>query len=291
MNRSIDLEGVAGALRDAGIRVKALRLLNTGRTLVVADGNRAIRIAEGDIWQAEQELDTAHLLDAAGAPVLIPLERRAYESVLGTATVWPLASKSPEPEKDLGRTLREFHHVHVTWARGRRDNRSKVRRIAMELETHGVDQDVIASLRELVDRLPDTPSWERDERVVVLHGDAHRGNVMRLSGRPVLIDTGWVQQGPYQLDLLPTWVSARRGRDAWSGWEELMRSYDPGGPAAGLWDWEHLEEAVLERELLMTLFLCRLWRRAEWTRSEVRKRLNGWDNHQEAWNTGRDVGA
>lgn len=291
MNRAIDLDGVAGALRGAGLKIGPLRLLNTGRTLVVTDGTRAIRIAEGEPWQAEHELEAAHLLAASGAPVLTPLERRAYETILGTVTLWPLATKSPEPEKDLGRTLRTLHHVHVTWARGQRDNRSKVRRMSMELETHGVDQSVVDGLRSLAGRLPDTPRWAQDQQAVVLHGDAHRGNVMRLSGQPLLIDTGWVQYGPRELDLLPTWVTARRGRDSWSGWESLVQSYDPTGPATGLWDWEHLEEAVLERELLMTLFLCRMWRRADWVRSEIVKRLDGWDNHSEPWNTGGDVAA
>jgi hypothetical protein len=287
VNRSIDLEAVRTALRAAGLNVGALRLVNPGRTLVVADGERAIRISDADPSQIERELRTTILLGVAGAPVLTPLDPVPVESVLGTVSLWPLADKSPRPEEDLGTTLRELHLVGATLAYGQPLNRSKVRRMVMELEVYGVDPATTALLRSIAAELPEVPSWQREPSGVLLHGDAHNGNIMRVRGRPVLIDAGGAQSGPWQLDLVPTWVAARRGRDGWGNWQAVKDSYDPALLADGLWDWEHLAEAVLERELLTTLFLCRMWRRLDWVRDEVGLRLRSWTGNTEPWNIGR----
>lgn len=290
MNRSVDLNAVAGALRSAGVRTGNLRLLNTGRTLVVADAEKVIRITDADHEQTEREIRTTLLLVAAGAPVLAPLEPGVTETILGAVTTWPLAEKTDRPEQDLGTTLRELHQVNVVLAYGQTTNRTKVRRMAMELEKYGVDAETTEALRALVTTLPEECTWRGDTGQVVLHGDAHRGNIMRRGGRPVLIDSGGAQVGPWQLDLVPTWAAARRSRDGWGNWQQLKDNYDPGKLAGGLWDWSHLQEAVLERELMTTLFLARMWRRAPWVREEIGTRLESWWDHSRPWNTGTDAG-
>jgi aminoglycoside phosphotransferase (APT) family kinase protein len=291
VNRTVDLTAVREVINKIGMRTGELSLLSpggvlsSGGTLVVRDRDRAIRFSQQSIAEARETLHLANQLAAAGAPVLLPLEQDAMESLLGTVTVWEIATPSPEPERDLGSVLGLLHRVELPGARNRPGNRPRIKREAMRLEQHGVDPGVIEELRGLAARLPDQPGWvEGTNRVV--HGDAHRGNVMRRGGRPVLIDLGNVHHGPAELDLLPTWCAARRAGDGWWAWQRLRDTYRGAPGEDGLWYWPHLEEAVLERELMTTLFLSRRWRDDPWAREEVMHRVRTWEDTTSTWETG-----
>jgi aminoglycoside phosphotransferase (APT) family kinase protein len=291
VNRRIDLTAVREVVNSIGIRTGELDLLSpggalsSGGTLVVRDRNRAIRFSQQSITEAQETLHLANQLAAAGAPVLLPLDSVAAETLLGTVTIWELATPSPEPERDLGSVLGLLHRIELPGVRHRAGNRPRIKREVMGLEQHGVEPGVIEELRAIAARLPDQPAWVHETNRVV-HGDAHRGNVMRRNGRPVLIDLGNVHHGPAELDLLPTWCAARRAGDGWWAWQRLRDTYRDTPGEDGLWDWPHLEEAVLERELMTTLFLSRRWRDDPGAREEVTHRVRTWEDTTSTWETG-----
>lgn len=292
MSRGVDLGAVREVLQRAGVRVGPLLLLSAGPTLVVQDGDRVFRLSRQSVDAAEDIVHLALQLAAAGAPVLLPIDRGVRETILGTVTLWEPATPSPEPESDLGRAIQALHRTQLPGVHARPTNRSRIKREVMQLEHHGVHDTTIDALRRIASRLPEEPGWVGDTGSTVLHGDAHRGNVMRRAGKPVLIDLEDVHYGPAQLDLLPTWCAARRSADGWWAWQQMRDAYRtarddrPDHGDSDLWDWPHLEEAILERELMTTLFLCRRWREDPWVQDEVEHRVRTWEDARAVWNTG-----
>jgi aminoglycoside phosphotransferase (APT) family kinase protein len=286
----VDLHAVTRILREAGIDVSDPRIIAAGRSLVLNDGARVIRISPESRSDEESHLHLITLLAAADAPVLEPLTTTAHECIIGTVTLWPLARPPMRPEEQLGRLLRKLHRVPAGVLSGRPNVRRRLHQQLSALPSRNVPAEVTDELAALAAGLPTDPGWNTAESVAV-HGDAHRGNVMELAGRAVLIDTGGLHLGPWQLDLIPTWSAARRNGGDWSAWYQIRESYDDERLANGLWDWEHLAEAVLEREIVTTVFLAENWHHHPWVRDEVRLRLDTWhEPDRYIWNTGLSTG-
>jgi hypothetical protein len=87
-------------------------------------------------------------------------------------------------------------------------------------------------------------------------------------------------------DMIPAWCAARRAVRGRELWKEFRTGY--GENADDLLTWRHLDEAVLERELLTTIFLAEQWQTRPWVRTELETRIASWDDPDGGarWNTG-----
>lgn len=280
-----DVADVVDDLRRAGIKLENPRVIHHGSSVVIGDGNRVVRITEDDATQAEEIIGRAHALGASRAPVLQPAYDRPLSTRLGTATVWPQGRQAPDAVRNLGKVLAELHRVDDLVVPARTGGRNNLRRRLRELSGIGVDERVLARLMAIAARLPEDPSWAGENHALV-HGDAHTGNIIWHEGRVLLLDTSTVGMGEPVTDMIPAWCDARRGRRGRVVWDEFRDGY--GEAAERIVDWPHLDEAVLERELLTTIFLAEQWQTREWVRDEISARLDSWDDPAGGtrWNTG-----
>jgi aminoglycoside phosphotransferase (APT) family kinase protein len=280
-----ELAGVLDDVRQAGVRMENPRILHQGSSLVIGDGSLVVRITEEDIAQGEETIGRAHALGASRAPVLQPAHDRPLVTRLGTATVWPQGRSAPDAIRNLGKVLVGLHQVDDLVIPSRAQSRNGLRRRLRELSGIGVDENVLRRLMTIATRLPEEISWAGDIRTLV-HGDAHTGNIIWYEGRVLLLDTSTVGMGEPLTDLVPAWCEARRGPRGKALWREFCDGY--GEQADMLVEWPHLAEAVLERELLTTIFLAEQWQTRTWVREEIATRVESWDHFEDGprWNTG-----
>lgn len=280
-----DLAGVVEDVRRAGIKLDTPRLLHHGSSIVLGDGTSVVRITEEDTAQAEENIGRAHALGASRAPVLEPSHDRPLPTRLGTATVWPQGRPAPDAIRNLGKVLADLHRVDDLVIPPRTQSRNDLRRRLRELSGIGVEENLLGQLMTLAARLPEEISWAGNTRSLV-HGDAHTGNIIWHEGRVLLLDISTIGMGEPFTDMVPAWCAARRGNRGRALWSEFHEGY--GDQASLLYEWEHLEEAVLERELLTTIFLAEQWQTRAWVREEVATRVESWDRPDDGprWNTG-----
>jgi aminoglycoside phosphotransferase (APT) family kinase protein len=281
---NVDLAAVGRVLANAGIHLSRPVVISAGRSLVIADGSTVLRISPDHPHEEEEALHVTRQLAALRAPVAEPLSTRVVSTVIGTVTFWPLLTPSPSPLRDLGNALGQLHRMPTAHLGNRSGNRERIFFAVGILPGRGLPAAITTRLTQLVELLPARPGWHAEPGVVV-HGDAHPANVMRSGDRAALIDIGGVHIAPWQLDLIPVWCNARRSGGDWQTWYELKDAYGED-LTAGLWDWPHLTEAVLERELVTTLFLAEQWNLRPWVRDEIAHRLDTWDSADATWNTG-----
>lgn len=279
---------IAGAIEDirrGGVRLENPRILHQGSSIVIGDGTRVVRITEEDTAQAEEIIGRAHALGASRAPVLEPAHDRPLTTRLGTATVWPQGRTAPDGTRNLGKVLAGLHRVDDLVIPPRTQSRNDLRRRLRELSGIGVDENVLRGLMAIAARLPEDIPWVGANRTLI-HGDAHTGNIIWHEGRVLLLDTSTVGMGDPMTDLVPSWCAARRGKRGRTLWNEFREGY--GDAADSLLEWPHLDEAVLERELLTTIFLAEQWQTRAWVRDEVASRIESWDRPEDGarWNTG-----
>lgn len=279
------IRGVAADLRAGGVRFDEARVIHRGSSIVIGDGTRVARITDDDTSTAEATLGRSIALGASRAPVLEPAHARPIPTRLGTATVWPQGRTPPDPLRNLGRALAALHAVDDVELPRRPAARNLLRARLRELSGVGVDEFVLSELMGIAAVLPEETSWHGDGNAVV-HGDAHTGNIIWFEGKILFLDTSTVGKGEPRSDMVPAWCAARRGQRGWEAWEEFRDGYGPG--AADLRDWEHLDEAILERELLTTIFLAEQWQTRPWVRDEIVTRLRTWESPErgDRWNTG-----
>lgn len=280
-----DLAGIIEDVRRAGIRLENPRILHQGSSIVIGDGTRVVRITEEDTAQAEEIIGRAHALGASRAPVLEPAHDRPISTRLGTATVWPQGRTAPDSTRNLGKVLAGLHRVDDLVIPARTQSRNDLRRRLRELSGIGVDENILRDLMRIAIRLPEEISWADANRTLV-HGDAHTGNIIWHDGRVLFLDTSTVGMGEPMTDLVPSWCAARRGKRGRALWNDFREGY--GENADLLVEWPHLDEAVLERELLTTIFLAEQWQTRAWVREEVATRIESWDRPEDGarWNTG-----
>lgn len=243
-----------------------------------------VKVTDDEPHAVSSQLLRLQQLATLRAPVLEPLRTEPLLSEHGTITVWPVAGVSADPYGDLAQALGGLHRSSRD-LRGPSPERDNLRRHLRDLGDFGVPVSVHQQLLDLAAELPDDPSWGDGQ---LLHGDAHPGNVVILKGAPVLIDLSPGAYGPAQLDWVPAWCDGRRREGGWRRWELFRNRYTGETDPRTLNEWEHLDEAVLERELITTVFLARQWLRLPWVEREVKRRLEGWNEpaQGERWNTG-----
>jgi aminoglycoside phosphotransferase (APT) family kinase protein len=280
-----ELDGISDDIRRGGIKTDAMRILHHGSSLVIGDGQLVVRITEEDESQAEEIIGRALALGASRAPVLQPAHPRPVVTRLGTATIWPQGKPAPDPVRNLGKVLAALHATTDVTVPARPETRHDLRRRLRELSGIGVDENVLLRLMRITARLPEETSWREDVRTII-HGDAHTGNIIWHDGQVVLLDTSTVGMGEHVADMVPAWCTARRAKRGRELWTAFRTGY--GERADDLLEWRHLEEAVLEREILTTIFLAEQWQTRPWVRDELETRLNSWDDPETGprWNTG-----
>jgi hypothetical protein len=265
-------------LAAAGWGVRELHIIHRGASVVLHEPERGliVKVAACSLEDAEELLQLHIRLAALRAPVLAPIEPHAAQTSFGVATLWPVARTSSRPAQHLGEALTLLHQVDPAAVWTRRSGRDHTQRGLHGLVAQGVPEAVVLDLARHLERLPAHPSWADDPGQVLVHGDAHCGNVLIHQGRPVLIDLDRLHHGPAELDLIPTWATALRST-IWADWTQLKHGYGLRAVTEGLETWRHLQEAACERDLTTTMFLARFWGTRDDLRAEVRLRLADMD--------------
>lgn len=268
------LHALRQELRGAGWQLGELQMVHRGQSVVLHETERdvVVRVAPGTVEQAEELLQLHVRLSVARAPVLSPVEPYPVSTSFGVATLWPAARPSSRPLEHLGEALLRLHRVEPSAVWHRAPARVHLRSSLHGLVARGVPEDVVLELARLTEKLPAVPSWQGEPDAVVVHGDAHAGNVLLHDGEPVLIDLDRVHHAPAQVDLIPTWAVGRRN-GAWGDWNQLCQGYGSSGLTVDIGQWRHLREAVQERELATTAFLARFWTERLDLRDEVASRI------------------
>ncbi len=210
-------------------------------------------------------------LARSGAPIVPPLGA----SVLGlgtncAATLWPLADAGPHNVR-IGALIRFLHDSEgpvelPEW--NFESARAKIlNRVATARDFIPADVDEI--LRSRVDQVfADRPGFRE---LVLTHGDAHAGNIVRLDGRPAFVDLDDLSLAPRELDLAPSIVTGARFKgNAWG--QQVLDDYGR----------EQLDKDALRwfanlREVTMNSWLATLWQEREDARTELLHRIATWE--------------
>ncbi|RUP27139.1 MAG: hypothetical protein EKK51_27920 [Mycolicibacterium sp.] len=257
-----------------GYRLIDLELIRIGSNAIFADRNRrvAIRVQAADLAdEVMANLDLVIGLSRAAAPLVGPLVPTALRTEAAVLTAWPLGDAVlPTEVEILGSVLADLHASRVPRELPTLDIQHKLEARLSQVR----DTDLPAALRDsleehiyyastLVGRLsPVNP--------VLLHGDAHTGNLVELDHRALLIDLDDLCKGPREFDLIPAFVAYKRfhrDRDLWLAFRN----------AYGHADWETVESLALVRETTMNTWLAGLWSSSQTARDELTHRIDTWD--------------
>ena len=133
---------------------------------------------------------------------------------------------------DLGRLLRWLHELGLPPIALPAYRPLVSARRAIDA-SHAIDEDERAWLRERCEQLLDAYGQLSFQLPAgMIHGDAHRGNLLRDRHRIVLADWDAVSTGPREVDLIPTLQATRFGlredqRDAFiAAYGQDIRSWD-----------------------------------------------------------------
>ena len=182
----------------------------------------------------ERELElTAYLADA-GAEVAGPcrsVDPGPYERDGFLVTLWEYVEHDPEPPLDArraGEALREIHELlaavpthgleHFAWLE---EIETLVGLLRLSPDERSLFREALEASRSRVEGL--------DLPLQPIHGDAHRGNVLRGPAGPRWSDFENVCLGPRELDLACTEIRARsHGRERED--DELLAGYGDFDP-------------------------------------------------------------
>ena len=256
-----------------------------GRGLGVATHDaRAIRFGTNVVIALPSERKVMRVLSTdAASPAevqagLLDVERLSRSSrVLGpagmhiacaggyTATIWPMGAdldRTREHYEAYGAALRSLHARAPLPGTARLHTLGRLYARLGLLEQLGVPADDREFLRRRADSLRDA----HDEMVrsgdMLLHGDAQPGNAIVADDGVRLIDLDSMRIGPWQYDLVPAAVGARRFGES-DIFAAMMSGYgrDPR-------DWEFFSTACDLRELTATSWLGTLYNRSQAHREE-----------------------
>jgi aminoglycoside phosphotransferase (APT) family kinase protein len=234
------------ACRQAGLSVDGAVLARLGENAIylLPAAGIVVRIARSvaHLAKVEKELRVARWLADQRFPAV-----RAADQIAGQplrvdgrpVSFWqavPRSDASPAVE-DLAGLLRQFHSLPAPpFELPAFDPFAAV---PARLRHAEVDDNDLRFLASLHDRLRQAyEQLEFDAPIGLIHGDAHRANVMIQHGTPVLLDFEVVAIGPREQDLVPTALAVDRfglgepdyqsfavayGRDvrAWAGYPVL----------------------------------------------------------------------
>lgn len=105
----------------------------------------------------------------------------------------------------------------------------------------------------------------------VLHGDAHKGNVILFGSQPILLDYENVSRGLKEWDLIPIAVTLKRFNLPLNQYMEFCEGY-----GSDVRKWRHFQFAQLLRELYMTIWLYQNAGLNEKIDREIQIRMKTW---------------
>jgi hypothetical protein len=229
------------AARRCGLDPRGARLIRLFATAVYhlpahdAVARIAVVTSPDSITQLATSLSVTRWLSQIGFPTVEPLPVDQPVATHGCAvTFWryiPPAGPEPGPA-DLGHLLRQLHKLEappVPLPAYR-----PLVTVGRAIETsRAIGEDDRSWLRAHCEHLQDAfGQLSFSLPVGMIHGDAHRGNLLRDGPRVVLADWDAVCAGPREIDLIPTLQAARFGlaeaqRDAFiSAYGHDIRTWD-----------------------------------------------------------------
>jgi Phosphotransferase enzyme family len=231
----------APALRDAararGIAAEDARPLSDGYHATIAlprvgIAARVGRASEGP-EAIQAELDFALLAAGHGLPVLVPADPQGTVTAHGTVSFWPLLTPTGATPgwPWLAQTLARIHQLPVGRYPHRSDPLERIRnRLARYRQWPAARDSAIEAVetacRQLGEELA-AMTWP----AVIVHGDAHLGNVLVSSTGPLLVDFDLAGTAPAMWDLTIPVVHHRRFGMPGHALPELFAAYgsDPRG--------------------------------------------------------------
>lgn len=236
-------------------------VLSVGTALVAADRGTGtvakMYPAETDVNWVDSTLRAGAVLERMGAPVIGPDELLSVRTESGwVCTVWPLGEQPQDGDlgaSDMGGLIRELHDVvSMETARdlGLVPKLSQVRHM-VEGRTKAAVRCGMIGLSEAEEQ-----TGALDEAITgllrgrgkftLLHGDAHRDNVVSLGGRAVLVDLDALSFGPAAVDLAAEAMRAERYDGIKKGGSAVLDGYGRDNEAGV--DDSALDHAVMFRE-------------------------------------------
>jgi Ser/Thr protein kinase RdoA (MazF antagonist) len=252
----------AVALRDVcrqlGLDPTGSRLLRLGENAIYAlvDRNLVVRIArsadtrervEREVaiarWLAHQSFPAVRL--AQGLPQVVPADGRLV-------TFWELVTETEEPKStaDLGTILARFHALpRPSFPLPKFDPFSVVPpRLAKPGDARPADVTYLADLhRQLVESYA---ALEFPTPFGLIHGDAHRSNLLASESGVLLSDFEVVAFGPREWDLTPTAVSVERFGLPAQEYAQFVQAY-----GRDVTEWDGYRTLARIRDLTMTTWL------------------------------------
>lgn len=250
-----------------------VRLLRRGTNLVLAADRRKVvlRLQYADhADEIDANLKLCRDVAEAGAPVVPPLASHCARSDGVALTAWPMGIPAAADEQAaLGNALRDLHAVPP----------------AADLPSVNITDRFDARLAELD---PTIPGWIveslkkhaalavarlnelLDTSTVLLHADAHVGNLVKWDHGWGLIDLDDLCRGPREFDLAPSLVSYQRFHRDGRRWRAFKEAY-------GEADWEAVSYLSVMRESTMNTWLAGLWAHSQPARDELARRVRTWD--------------
>lgn len=246
--------------------------LRVGTNVVVAlpAAGKVMRIRTASVMAVHSNLlDVADL--ARRADVLGPASEML--SIVGeyVVTLWPLGYDLPTVEEGyagFGAALRSLHQLSPRDGLGRLNTLWRLDARLPELAELGVPADDVDFLRRRADELRGVHDAMRFSGSDLIHADAHIGNAVIADGAVKLIDLDGLRVGPWQYDLVPTAVAARRCGEV-AIFEQVVAGYgrDPRG-------WEFFNDACALRELTSVSWLGTMYAYSETHRDEFHRQLD-----------------
>lgn len=269
MNASADLEGLTPAsatralvtaCKVAGLRSDQAELLRLGENAIYALPREGVivRVARSDTGDTEKkvvkELTVARWLMAEGFPAVGPRDEfpQPLRAEGRLVTFWEYIPPSQaEPGlADLAVLLRELHALPaphfalptldpfpIMWRRLERAYGVKKQDVDFLSDACARSE---AAFRDVVAQRP----------TGLIHGDAHRGNLLGRGDQVLLIDYEAMAMGPRSWDLLPTAIAVDRFALPRPDYDAFCRSYGSDVTSS-----QGYEELRTVRELGMTTWL------------------------------------
>jgi len=239
VKRAVD--AAVAVAREAGLEVREPRLLRDLTNVLVhlAPAPVVARVpvtftrVRGRAW-IERELELTSFLACAGAKVAAPTRSVApgpHECDGFLVTLWEYVEHDPDRPLDArgaGEALREVHELLAGHDGQGLDHFARLDEIdtlvallALSSTERRAFQDALAAARSTIDAL--------DLTLQPVHGDAHRGNVLRTPSGPLWSDFENLCLGPRELDVACNEIRARtRGRERED--DELLAGYGDYDP-------------------------------------------------------------
>jgi hypothetical protein len=282
------VRALALSCEDAGLDGADARLVRMGENAIYAlpRENVVARIARSVVLidRVQRELNLGNWLAALGYPAVRPADmgKQPIEVEGRLVTFWDLVPHvdGEASPADLGILLREFHALPPPpFALPRFDPFSAVpQRLAEPGDAPPQDVALLAERYRVLSAA--YQATEFPTPFGLIHGDAHRGNVLMSPDGPLLSDFDVVAYGPREWDLTPTAFAVDRFGLPYEAYVSFAEAY-----GRDVREWPGFAVLGGIREITMTTWLMQLYGVSDAHAAEFRLRVNALreGNHDELW--------